>query len=184
MVLILWASPNEEGLTAACFHAAQKGIESAGGQCQSVQLTDLELSACRQCGNGWGTCRTGHECCLEDSFPDLHSAITQADALIVITPVYWGDMAETVKNVFDRLRRCEAIRREESGLHDKYLLAVAAAGGSGNGTLSCLTQMERLTQHMGMRMFDAVPVKRITREYQLATIQSAASALQTALTQG
>jgi multimeric flavodoxin WrbA len=177
MIVVLWASPNDDGLTAACAHAAEKGIQSTGAECRLVKLTDLNINACKACGNGWGTCRNEHECCVQDGFQALHDEVVKADALVIVTPVYWGDMAEVSKNFFDRLRRCEAIRREESPLFGKSMLAVAAAGGSGNGTLSCLTQLERLALHMGMRLLDGIPVKRLTRQYQLAAIESAAAAL-------
>jgi len=177
MILVLWASPNDDGLTAACAHAAEKGINSAGGQCRLVKLNEQSISACKTCGNGWGTCREQHECCIEDDFQALQALVQKADALVFITPVYWGEMAEVAKCFTDRLRRSEATRRDESLLAGKPMVAVAAAGGSGNGTLSCLSQFERLAAHLGMRLIDGIPVKRYTRQYQLAAIESAAAAL-------
>ena len=102
-----------------------------------------------------------------------------AEGLIVVTPVYWGEMAESAKNVLDRLRRCETMRQQDGGspLFGMPMLAVAAAGGSGNGTLSALTQMERFAQHVGLRLVDAIPVRRISAEYQLPAITGAARAL-------
>ncbi|MBN1978435.1 MAG: flavodoxin family protein, partial [Anaerolineae bacterium] len=73
----------------------------------------------------------------------------------------------------DRLRRCEATRGGESGLADKPVIAVAAAGGSGNGTVTCLLSMERWIQHVKGRVFDLIPVKRWTRENKLTTIREA-----------
>lgn len=177
MILVVWASPNKNGLTAACAHAAEQGIADAGGECRLFQLNSLGIGSCKACGNGWGTCREEHECCVADGFQALHAQAARADALVVVTPVYWGEMAEVAKNFFDRLRRCEAIRREECALAGKPMLAVAAAGGSGNGTLSCLTQFERFAAHLGMSLLDGIPVKRYTRQYQLDAVRSAAAAL-------
>lgn len=177
MILVIWSSPNDEGLTAACARAAERGIQKAGCECRLVKLNACCIGACRACGNGWGTCRDEHECCVKDGFQELHEDVRKAEAIVAVTPVYWGDMSESAKNFFDRLRRCDARLGEASALHGKLFLAVAAAGGSGNGTLSCLTQCERLAGHLGMRMFDAIPVKRFTRDYQLDTIENAAAAL-------
>lgn len=177
MIMILWASPNDGGLTAACARAAEKGILAAGGECRLYKLNDLNINACKACGGGWGTCREEHVCCKPDGFQALQKELQQADALIVVTPVYWGEMAEVAKNFTDRLRRSEALRREESPFSGKYMLAVAAAGGSGNGTLTCLSQMERFASHMGMKLLDGIPVKRFTRGYQLPAIEGAAAAL-------
>lgn len=181
MVVILWASPNEDGLTAACTEAAKRGVEAAGGQCELICLNEAGIGACHACGNGWGTCREQHTCCVEDGFQAVHKRVLQADAVIAVTPVYWGDMAESAKSFFDRLRRCEALRREKSPLFGRKFLAVAAAGGSGNGTISTLTQFERLANHLGMHLFDGIPVKRYTKAYQVPAIEQAAAALQGAI---
>lgn len=176
MISVLWASPNEDGLTAACARAALKGIEGAGGQCKLIQMNKLGIGACRACGNGWGACRDEHRCQVPDGFQALQAELREADALVVVTPVYWGGMAEVAKNFFDRLRRCENAWRG-GALSGKPMLAVAAAGGSGNGTLSCLTDLERLASHLGMRLLDTIPVKRYTKQYQLAAVEGAAAAL-------
>jgi hypothetical protein len=60
------------------------------------------------------------------------------------------------------------------------MVAVAAAGGSGNGTLSCLADFERLASHLGMKLLDAIPVKRYTKQYQLDAVEGAAKALASA----
>ncbi len=57
------------------------------------------------------------------------------------------------------------------------MLMVAAAGGSGNGMITCLASMERWIEHVRARKFDLIPVNRWSREYKLVTIRSAAEAL-------
>ena len=56
------------------------------------------------------------------------------------------------------------------------VIAVAAAGGSGNGMITCLLSAERWIQHVRARTFDLIPVNRWSREYKLAAIRSAAAA--------
>jgi multimeric flavodoxin WrbA len=92
---------------------------------------------------------------------------------VMVSPVYYGEMSESAKAFADRLRRCEGTRGNESGLSDKPVIAVAAAGGSGNGTITCLLSMERWIQHTKGRVFDLIPVKRWTRENKLTTIREA-----------
>jgi multimeric flavodoxin WrbA len=101
----------------------------------------------------------------------------KADALVFVTPVYWGDLSESMKAFTDRLRRCEASQGEESGLANKPVLMVAAAGGSGNGMITCLASLERWIQHVRARKWDFIPVNRWNRAYKLGTIRSAASAM-------
>ena len=176
-VIILQSSPNRDGLTAACAQAAEEGVRRAGGSVEMVRINDLDLHHCKACDNGWGTCRTEHNCQVLDDFQALHRRILQAQALVLVTPVYWGDLSESAKALTDRLRRCEATRQDISRLNGKPFLAVAAAGGSGNGTLTCLSSMERWAQHIRARVFDLIPVNRWSREYKLAAICAAAETM-------
>jgi len=173
-VIVISSSPNKDGLTAACATAAIEGVLQAGGHAEEVRLNDLQVGMCQACGNGWGTCLDEHECQTEDDFQALHARVLQADAYVLVTPVYWGEMSESAKAFTDRLRRCEATRGDESGLSGKPVIAVAAAGGSGNGMITCLQSMERWIQHVRARKFDLIPVNRWSREYKLVAIREAA----------
>jgi len=173
-VIVISSSPNKDGLTAACATAAVEGVLQAGGRAEEVRLNDLQVGMCRACGNGWSTCLDDHECQTEDDFQALHARVLQADACVLVTPVYWGEMSESAKAFTDRLRRCEATRGDESGLFGKPVIAVAAAGGSGNGMITCLQSMERWIQHVRARKFDLIPVNRWSREYKLVAIRDAA----------
>jgi multimeric flavodoxin WrbA len=173
-VIVISSSPNKDGLTAACASAAVEGIRQAGGHAEEIRLNDLQVGMCQACGNGWGTCLPDHECQTEDDFQALHARVLQADAYILVSPVYWGEMSESAKVFTDRLRRCEATRGDESGLFGKPVIAVAAAGGSGNGMITCLLSMERWIDHVRARKFDLIPVNRWSREYKLVAIREAA----------
>jgi len=176
-VLVISASPNKDGLTAACAAAALQGVGDAGDVADEIRLNDLKVGMCRACENGWGTCLSKHECQVEDDFQALHARVLEADAYILVTPVYWGEMSESAKAFTDRLRRCEATRGDRSGLSGKPVIAVAAAGGSGNGMITCLASMERWIEHVRARKFDLIPVNRWSREYKLQAIQSAAETM-------
>jgi multimeric flavodoxin WrbA len=179
-LIIIQCSPNEGGLTAACASAAAQGARQARASVEEVKLNDMAVGMCQACGSGWGECRSAHECQVNDDFQALHQRIIAADGLVIVTPVYWGEMSESAKALTDRLRRCEATRERELGgskLTGKPYLAVAAAGGSGNGTITCLGSMERWGQHVGARVFDLIAINRWTREYKLDCIRAAACTL-------
>jgi multimeric flavodoxin WrbA len=173
-VIVFSSSPNTDGLTAACASAASKGIQQAAGQVEQIRLNDLKIASCEACDNGWGTCLDDNVCQVLDDFQATHERTLQADAYIFVTPVYWGDLSESMKAFTDRLRRCEAPRRGESRLANKPIIMVAAAGGSGNGMLTCLGSLERWIQHVRARKWDFIPVNKWNREYKLETIRSAA----------
>jgi multimeric flavodoxin WrbA len=93
----------------------------------------------------------------------------------MVTPVYWGEMSETLKSFIDRLRRCEF---NNSGvLRDKQVLILASPGGSGNGLLSCLEQMDRFCRHTGAIIFDYIGINRWNNDYKKAAVRSAARAV-------
>ena len=177
-VLIISSSPNIDGLTAACAQAAEKGAQRAGADAMAVSLNKMDIKSCRACDNGWGICRKEHICIIKDDFEKIRKMIDECNTLVMITPVYWGEMSEPAKCFFDRLRRCEAPKNfwsgeSESVLHDKNTVLVAAAGGSGNGTLTCLTQMENIIKHIGGKIFDRITATRFNRRYKLTTIEEA-----------
>ena len=176
-VLVFSSSPNIDGLTAACSAAASEGILQVGGEVEEIRLNDLKIGACSACNNGWGTCLEDHICEVVDDFQATHERTLKADAYVFVTPVYWGDLSESMKAFTDRLRRCEASRADESGLFEKPAIMVAAAGGSGNGMITCLASLERWIQHVRARKWDFIPVNRWNRQYKLETIRSAANAM-------
>ncbi len=170
-ITVFTSSPNKDGLTAACGAAAKEGAAAMGAEILHIDLNAFNIERCKACGNGWGTCNKEHVCKTEDDFEQIHSIIADSDAYVIISPVYWGEMSESSKAFFDRLRRCEAWKKEESLLYKKPVIAVAAAGGSGNGTISCLESMERLLKHMGAAIFDLITITQKSRAYKITTIR-------------
>ena len=176
-VIVFSSSPNTDGLTAACAQAAKEGIQHAGGSAEEVRLNDLNIGSCEACDNAWGTCREAHSCEVLDDFQALHQRTLSTDAYVFVTPVYWGDLSESMKAFTDRLRRCEGTRGDESGFYQKPVIMVAAAGGSGNGMITCLASQERWIQNMRANKWDFIPVNRWNRVYKLETIRAAAAAM-------
>jgi len=175
-ILILSGSPKQpgEGLCQSLIHKARLGIEEAGGSALVLEFS--ALTRCRVCGGGWGTCLDSHTCAFgEDGFDAAQRAVQEAEGLVLITPVYFGEMSESLKAFTDRLRRCEFQR--QAATRGKPALLVASAGGSGNGINSCLTQMERFCQHTGIRVFDMVGVNRWNQAYKRESVRQAAGAM-------
>jgi len=176
-ILVFASSPNKDGLTAECAQAACEGIRSSGREAELVWLNDAGIGVCQACGNGWGTCRTEDYCQVEDGFQAVHEKVRAADGYVLVNPVYFGQLAESAKACFDRLRRCEATRGDESALAGKPAIGVAAAGGGGGGTPSCLSEMDRLFAHLRCSVFDLITVTRKSRGYKPTAIREAAAAM-------
>ncbi|MDR3270524.1 MAG: flavodoxin family protein [Peptococcaceae bacterium] len=177
MYIIITSSPNMHGLTAACGQAALNGMISAGGQGEIIDIAARQLEPCRICGNGWGTCRNMGSCVINDIFAEIQLKLRDAEGLFVITPVYWGLPSERQKYFGDRLRRCEAFREGGSWLKGKNINLVAAAGGSGNGTATCLVELETWCRHMQAVPGERIGITRFSREPVLKVIEDAGARL-------
>jgi len=172
-IVVLHASPNEDGLTATMAKAAEVGATAAGAETELVQLKKLKLDACLACDDGWGKCRRESLCIIEDDLELVRDKMAAADGVVVSTPVYFGDVAEVVKNYFDRLRRCERAGPAEPRVEGRWLLGIGAAGGGGGGGPTCLVAMERYCAHMGLPIFDMMIVTRRSTEYMVTAAQQA-----------
>lgn len=176
-VLILTSSPNKDGLTAACGEQARLGVLESGAEVKVVSLNESKVGKCLACNKGWGTCLDKHICQTSDGFQALHNEMKDMDAFIFVTPVYWGDMSESAKAFIDRLRRCEGFKKEEQFIAGKPVICIAAAGGSGNGFLSCLATMERFVDQIKGTKYDFIGITRKSRAYKLKTIYEAAKSM-------
>jgi len=181
-IVILTSSPNNNGLTAACGSEAKIGVELGSVNALTINLNSLNISSCHACTSGWGTCLNKHTCQVEDDFQKLHATIACADAYIIITPVYWHDMSESLKVFIDRLRRCEATNGEKNNLFGKPFICVAAPGGTGNGCISTLATFERFVDHVKGIKYDFIGVTQRNREYKLTAIRDAAKSMARSLT--
>ena len=167
-ITVIWSSPNTDVLTASAKAQMIKGISDAGAEVTEIHLNKKNIEHCRACGNGWGSCNKTGSCVIKDDFTEIYEALTESDGIVWISAVYWSDMTECFKAFFDRLRRCDATRNHL--LADKRCVLIACAGGTGRGTLECLTQLERGLTHMGMRAYDRIPVVRYNRDYILPAL--------------
>ncbi len=170
-VVIIWSSPNTDGLTASAKNQFLHGLEDAGAEVEEIHLNSKKIEHCRACGNGWGSCNKTGACVIGDDFADVYRSLVEADGIVWVSAVYWSDMTECFKAFFDRLRRCDAAHNRF--LADKRCVLIACAGGTGRGTQECLQQFERGLSHMGMRAYDRIGVGRYNRDYILPMLYMA-----------
>ena len=182
--LIVSGNPKKNGRCYSIMEAVRKGAEAGGAHVEILTVEKLER--CHVCSGGWGTCRTEHVCAFgSDGFSEAQKVVHKADMLCFITPVYWGEMAESLKCFFDRMRRCEAASmrnssspsEQKAAFMGKQVLLVASPGGSGNGMLSCLDQMDRFCRHTGAVIFDYIGTNRWNSDYKKTAAFSAARAM-------
>ena len=175
MYIIITSSPNTDGLTAACGKAAYDGIKSAGGDAEIIDISAAKLEPCRICGDGWGICRNSADCVIEDIFAQLQKKIREAEGVFLVTPVYFGQPCERMRFFMDRFRRCEAFNNNDSAAGGKQFDLIAAAGGSGNGTATCLAEMVNWCRQVKAIPQERIGITRYNRAVVLPVITDAAT---------
>ena len=104
--ILLNGSPRKNWNTALMLKSAQKGAQSAGAETEYIDLYDLNYTGCRSClackRKGAERCR----CFWKDDLSPLIDRIFAADALILGSPIYLGDVTSQVHALMERLYFC------------------------------------------------------------------------------
>ena len=113
-VLILNASPRKNGTTTKILSAIKKGLLKKH-QVEWVDIARLDMKPCVGCLK----CRPDKICAMQhDDAHIVGKSIMEADALVVGTPTYWGNMSGQLKVLFDR---CVPIFEYTNGLKIKHV---------------------------------------------------------------
>ncbi|MDR0443530.1 MAG: flavodoxin family protein [Treponema sp.] len=192
-LLIISGTPKQDGICHSLVTAAAETAQKLGADTQVIKIAELKLKSCQMCADGWGICFSEHRCEFgdKDGFNDLQNKFRDADAFVFITPVYWGEVSEELKNFFDKLRRSQATKQwnkndvGQSFMIGKPSILVASAGGGGGGIVTTLQQMERAITHMGgdawprdkSGIYDYIAVNRWNKDYKREALIAAVSSL-------
>ena len=159
--MIILGSQNPEGQTASATQALIQGITEADGQCEQVFLPQMDIERCRQCEyDGWGICKTEGQCIIEDDFALVVDKIREADAAVFATPVYFGDLSESMRAFLDRLRRIYQHSAGQDGITAKIAVGICVAGGRGGGGPTCTVSLEKILRQCDFDVVDLIPARR------------------------
>ncbi len=170
--VIISGSRNPSGQTATAANAWLKGFASKEGDVELIFLPQSCIERCRQCEeNGWGICRTEGQCVIEDDFASIVSKIRDADAIVFATPVYFGDLSESIRAFLDRLRRVCRHEAGRAGINGKSAIGICVAGGGGGGSFSCTVSLEKVLRTCGFDVVDLIPVRRQNLQMKLDVLR-------------
>ncbi|MDK2825878.1 MAG: hypothetical protein PWQ63_540 [Methanolobus sp.] len=103
-VIAINGSPRKNWNTATLLEHALKGAESRGAETELVHLYDLDFKGCISCftckrigGQSYGTCS------MKDGLTPVLKKIEDADALILGSPIYLGDVTGEMRSFLERL---------------------------------------------------------------------------------
>lgn len=104
--IILNGSPRKNWNTALMLKEAQKGAESVDAETEYIDLFELSYTGCRSCmackRKGGERCK----CFWKDDLSPVIGRIFTADALIIGSPIYLGDITSQVHGLIERLHFC------------------------------------------------------------------------------
>lgn len=171
--LVILGSRNPKGQTARAARALFDGLTSGGSDGEEVFLPQRKIERCRQCDiNGWGICWTKGRCIIKDDLSLLVNKIGRVDAVIFATPVYFGDLSESLRAFLDRLRRITRNETGKRGISDKPVIGICVAGGGGGGAPACAVNLENILDICGFDVVDMIPVRRQNLEAKLAILKN------------
>ncbi len=103
-------SSHKNGNTANAVKALLSGAEAAGAETQIVWLYDHTIKPCTGCR----VCEKTHQCVIKgDDVEPIHEAIRAADAYVLATPTYYGDVTGQFKQFVDRVYPFIDITKDE-----------------------------------------------------------------------
>ena len=93
-------SSHKEGNTAWIVNKILEGAKEEGAETQSFNFSDLDIKPCRGC---FGCHNGDNGCVISDDMQKLNDALEHADALVLGSPIYMGQMSAQAKIFTDRL---------------------------------------------------------------------------------
>ena len=171
-VACLSGSRSREGQTARALAALISGLEAGGARCESLFLPELRLERCRQCNaDGWGLCKAEGRCVVDDDLAGLVDRVASADLSVFATPVYFGDLAESLRAFLDRLRRTTRHPAGIARVEGRPAVGLCVAGGGGGGGPGCLTSLDKVLRTCGFDVIDMVAARRQNLEQLLESLE-------------
>ncbi|MBI5101136.1 MAG: flavodoxin family protein [Nitrospirae bacterium] len=97
-------SPRKKWNTGTLLERALEGAASAGAETELVHLYDLDYKGCISCfacktigGKSYG------RCAVQDDLAPVFGRVEQADAIILGSPIYFGEVSGEMKSFMERL---------------------------------------------------------------------------------
>ena len=101
--ILINASPRKNWNTAQLLKEAQKGAEAAGAETEYIDLYDYTFTGCRSCLACKRRDGERNKCFWKDDLSPIVSRILEADAVIIGSPIYFGQPTASFRALWERL---------------------------------------------------------------------------------
>lgn len=131
-VLVLTGSPHSNGTTDLLADEFCMGAEEAGHQVVRFEIAKLDIHPCLGCMH----CRDNYgQCVYDDGMSQIYPQLLTAEAVVLVTPLYYFGMTAQLKRTVDRFFSVNSILRETP----KQFLLLAACGDKDDWAMDALT---------------------------------------------
>jgi len=98
-IVCLLGSPHTTGSSATIANHVLKIAGELGAETKSFELNRLTYRGCQGCY----ACKSKLDrCVLKDDLSEVLTAVSEADAVVLASPVYYGDITSQLKGFIDR----------------------------------------------------------------------------------
>ena len=100
-------SPRKSGNTEILTKHALEAIAEEGLETELITLSGLDIQPC----DGCMVCQDEESCRIEDDLMPIYTKMTEADAIILASPVYFGSATALIKALMERTGSISGPRR-------------------------------------------------------------------------
>ena len=135
-------SPRKNGLSGQLVDQALAGAASGGSQVHRLNLIDYDIPS------------YPHSAGKRHS--DIDELVTEADAMVIGSPVYYKDVTGLVREFIDYLHSGP----KETKMKGQPALGMCVAGGTGMGQITALNSLHGFFFFRHLRPIDPIPVSK------------------------
>ncbi|MDQ0286803.1 multimeric flavodoxin WrbA [Desulfofundulus luciae] len=92
-------SPRENANTSCIIEEIARGARELGAEVKIYRLNSMSVRPCQSCFH----CRQSETCAIEDDMQGVYADLKDAQALIIGSPIYMGQVTAQTKLLLDRL---------------------------------------------------------------------------------
>ncbi|MHB1651706.1 MAG: flavodoxin family protein [Desulfitobacteriaceae bacterium] len=147
-ILAINGSHRKRKNTAIMLEAVLHEARALGAETELLEITDFSIKPCSACSR----CLRTPKCSIEDDMQLIASKMLEADAIVLGSPVYFGNVTGLMKTFMDRTR---FLHMCDNVLEGKLGAGVTIAGLRNGGQETTLQILERFLQAHGLIIVDS-----------------------------
>jgi len=97
LILIISGSPRKGNTDYLC-NIFKREVEKVSGEVRIIKISDYNIKPCISCRN----CIETGECMIKDDMEKIFPLLINADAIVIVSPVYFNNVTAQLKAFMDR----------------------------------------------------------------------------------